>query len=97
MHAEHDLQARGVMRKKGQLTIPAEIRAAAHLRENDPVIFRLTPDGVLLQPAATVAASQAWFWTERWQRMEREAEADIEAGRVTRFADANSFLADLES
>jgi hypothetical protein len=27
---------------------------------------------------------QAYFWTERWQQMEREAEADIKAGRVYR-------------
>ena len=23
---------------------------------------------------------QAWFWSERWQRMEQEAQADIDAG-----------------
>jgi AbrB family looped-hinge helix DNA binding protein len=96
-HAEQVMEARGVMRRKGQVTIPADIRAAAHLEENEPVIFRLTPEGVLLQPATVVAAAQTWFWTERWQRMEREAEADIESGRVARFGDADDFLSDLDS
>ena len=41
-------------------------------------------------------SSQKWFWTEEWQRMEAEADADIAAGRVSRFDDIDSFLADLE-
>jgi len=40
---------------------------------------------------------QAWFWSERWQRMEREAQADIDAGRVERFPDIDSALEHLES
>jgi len=27
-------------------------------------------------------AAQSWFWTERWQQMEQEADADLAAGRV---------------
>jgi hypothetical protein len=30
-----------------------------------------------------VPADQAWFWTDRWQQMEREADSDIAAGRTT--------------
>jgi len=30
-----------------------------------------------------VAADQRWFWTERWQAMEREVDAHVAAGRVT--------------
>jgi len=30
-------------------------------------------------------AAQAWFWSERWQRLEGEAQADIDAGRVRHF------------
>ncbi len=40
---------------------------------------------------------QAWFWTERWQQMEREADEDIAAGRVKVFDDAESFLEHLDS
>ncbi len=34
-------------------------------------------------PVVTVPAEQAWFWSDRWQAMEREADADITAGRTT--------------
>ena len=36
-----------------------------------------------LVPVVAVPADQAWFWSERWQQMEREADADIAAGRTT--------------
>ena len=38
---------------------------------------------VELVPVVAIPADQAWFWTDRWQAMEREADADIAAGRVT--------------
>ena len=34
-------------------------------------------------------ASQAYFWTEKWQKGEREADADIKAGRVKCFKSAD--------
>jgi hypothetical protein len=36
--------------------------------------------------------SQAWFWTERWQRMERETDEDIAAGRIVVCADAEELF-----
>lgn len=42
--------------------------------------------------------SQAYFWTEEWQAGEREADEDIQSGRVHHFddpADAIKFLEEL--
>jgi hypothetical protein len=39
---------------------------------------------------------QAWFWSPEWQAAEREAEADLAAGRVERFDSAEAFLASLD-
>ena len=36
--------------------------------------------------------TQAWYWSDRWQRMEREADEDVRAGRVSRFEDADTLL-----
>ena len=41
--------------------------------------------------------SQAWFWTKRSQRMEREADEAIAAGRVRTYDDVEAFLANLEA
>lgn len=39
---------------------------------------------------------QWWFWTEKWQQMEREADEDIAAGNFIRFESGEEFLAYLE-
>jgi hypothetical protein len=36
--------------------------------------------------------SQAWFWTPEWQAGEREADADLAAGRFQRFEGDDAFL-----
>lgn len=84
------------LRAKGQLTVPPEIRRAANLEEGDPIAFELTPDGILMRPQKVIDATQAWFWKPEWQRREREADADIAAGRVERFDSDEEFLAALE-
>jgi hypothetical protein len=40
---------------------------------------------------------QSWFWTKRWQQGEKEADDDIEAGRVYDFPDAESAIASLNN
>jgi hypothetical protein len=36
-----------------------------------------------------------WFWSERWQAMEREADAAIAAGQVQQFDSADDLLTEL--
>jgi hypothetical protein len=41
-------------------------------------------DGVLeLRAALPVPANQAWFWTEQWQRREREVDEHVARDEVT--------------
>ena len=47
--------------------------------------------------AQTIPPNQAWFWTEHWQQMEREAQAEIKSGDVLSFdnvQDALKYLSD---
>jgi len=39
---------------------------------------------------------QAWFWTSEWQDKERDADADLAAGRVTRYETDEDFLEALD-
>jgi hypothetical protein len=41
--------------------------------------------------------SQQWYWTDRWQQMEREADEDYAAGRHKRFDNVEDFLAYLDA
>jgi AbrB family looped-hinge helix DNA binding protein len=80
------------LRAKGQLTLPEEIRSAARLEEGDLLDAEITSEGILLRPQKIIDATQAWFWTPEWQTGEREADADIAAGRVEAFASGEEFL-----
>jgi hypothetical protein len=43
-----------------------------------------------------IDSDQAWFWSEHWQYMEREAQADIDAGQLVSFENVDDALAFLE-
>jgi AbrB family looped-hinge helix DNA binding protein len=81
------------IRSNGQITLPASIRRAANLREGDALEVIVEADGSLhLIPKVVIDRAQAYFWTERWQTGEREAQADLEAGRTHRFEDIDEAL-----
>jgi hypothetical protein len=43
-------------------------------------------DGVIeMRPALPVEVDQRWFWTERWQEMEQEADAELAANLLVVF------------
>jgi AbrB family looped-hinge helix DNA binding protein len=84
------------VRGKGQITIPSDIRQAAHLEEGDPVEVEIVPEGILLRPRKVIDATQAWFWTPAWQAGEREAADDLAAGRSTVYESSDSLLASLD-
>ena len=82
----------------GQITLPKEIRIKTNMQPGDFVEVKLDEDGrIVLMPKKLVDASQAYFWTEEWQKGERKADEDMKAGRVKRFksaADAVRYLED---
>lgn len=92
-----EFMQRARLRGKGQITLPKEVRSALDLNEGVELAFHVNANGELvIERVVTVPADQAWFWTERWQKMEREAQADIDTGRVTRFEDADHVLQTLD-
>ena len=52
---------------------------------------------VLAQGRQETDPDQAWFWTPEWFAGELEADADIAAGRGTRYESDEAFLASLEA
>lgn len=80
------------MRERGVVALPPEMR--------DHQLFAAVKraDGVIeLRPQRTVDAAQAWFWSDRWQRMEHDAQADIDASRVRHYDDVDAMFADLDA
>ncbi len=89
------------LRTKGQVTIPPEIRRQLGAEEGDDLLFYTDEKGcVLVSRAQVIPPDQAWFWSERWQRLEKAAQADLDEGRVVEFdnvADALSALDQIEA
>jgi len=83
------------LRKKAQLTLPLSVRRKLGIEEGDFVDVQVRDGEIVLKPKKLVDKEQAWFWTERWQQGEKEAEKDIKAGRIYRFPDADSTIAAL--
>lgn len=90
------MKAMSVVRAKGQVTIPARIRKAAQIGEDDPVEFEMTDSGILLRKCKTIPADQAWFWTPEWRAGEREADEEYSGGRGEIFSSDEEFLRALD-
>jgi bifunctional DNA-binding transcriptional regulator/antitoxin component of YhaV-PrlF toxin-antitoxin module len=87
------------VQSRGTIALPADLRRRLHLDRDDAQVklIELDDGRIELVPVVAVPADQAWFWTDRWQAMEREADADIAAGRVTVVDGADELVAHLDS
>ena len=70
------------VRKKGQLTLPLSMRKKLGIIEGSIVMSKIVDDTIVLVPQDMVDRDQAWFWKERWQKLEAEADRDISEGRT---------------
>ncbi len=85
------------LRRNGQITLPAEVRRRARASEGDVFLAEVRDsDEIVLRKKSLVDASQAYSWTDEWQRGEREAQEDIRRKGVTRFRPATALVADLK-
>jgi antitoxin MazE len=87
------------VQSRGTVSLPVQLRRRLHLDQADSQIKLIEHDDgrVELIPIVTVPADQAWFWTDRWQAMEREADADIAAGREIVVEGADELVAHLDA
>lgn len=85
------------VQSRGLIALPAAIKRHLGLDQPGAQVEVIEREGeVVLRPYLPVPADQAWFWTERWQRMEREADEAVAAGRVTVVDGVEAMLADLD-
>jgi antitoxin MazE len=77
---------------RGTINLPVGVRQGLDVVE---VVRR--DDGVIeLRPRLVIDPAQAWFWSDRWQEMERQADLDVAKGRTAAFDDVETFLNDLD-
>lgn len=85
------------VQRRGTVALPPALRARYHLdMPGAQVEITERSDGVLeLRPVVAVAATEAWFWDERWQAGERRVDELVAEGQVTLSDGPDEFLDDL--
>lgn len=83
---------RAVLRSKGQITLPKEVRDALQVREGDDVAFVIEAGQVVLRGLRSIPTDQAWFWTADWQDGEQQANEQLAAGAGLVFDNGGAFL-----
>lgn len=79
--------------KSGVISLPPRVRERLDVgRPGVQIEFIETSDGFSVRAVVPIPAEQQWFWTDRWQEMEREADADIASGRVRGAGNAEAFF-----
>ncbi len=81
------------VRNKFQITLPKSARDDLCLDEGDLLAVQVRDGELVLRPQRLIDRDQAWYWTPEWQAAEREADEEIEAGRVHRFANIDEAIA----
>jgi len=84
------------IRQNYQITLPAELRKRLGLKIGDVVDVDVKGVQVILTPKRVVDLEDAWFWTTEWQAAEREAEADVKAGRVKKARSVDDMIRSLK-
>jgi hypothetical protein len=86
------------LQRRGVVTLPAELRRSLHLDQPGAQLRleEVRPGVYEMTAVAAVAADQVWFWDERWQRMELQADRDRAAGQTVSTGTIDEFLAELD-
>lgn len=82
--------------RHGQITLPASVRRSLGIEEGDLVEIEVIDEKAVLVLKRLVDKSQSYFWTNRWQEGEKEADEDIKAGRVKEFDSVEELIKDLK-
>jgi len=72
------------------------MRRELGLEEGSIVLSKIVDDAIVLVPQETVDRDQAWFWKEKWQKLEAEAEKDIAGGRTKTFDSVEDLFHEIE-
>jgi len=85
------------LRTKSQITLPATIVRELDLKTGDKIELVIEDGKIVITPVITIPKAQAWYWSKKWQDMEKQADADREQGKLKKFEKVEDLLEDLDS
>jgi AbrB family looped-hinge helix DNA binding protein len=78
------------LRSRSQVTLPAFVRKRLGLDDGDLLDVSVRDGEIVLRPKRIIDRSQAWFWSDRWQKGEKQAEQDLLTGATHTFEDGGA-------
>ncbi len=85
------------LRSKSQITLPSSIIKELDLKTGDKIELTIEDGRIVITPVITVPKSQAWYWSKKWQDMEKQADTEREQGKIKKFDNIDDLLEDLDS
>lgn len=85
------------LRSKSQITLPASIVKEPDLKAGDKIELTVEDGKIVITPVITIPKSQAWYWSKKWQDMEKQADSEREQGKLKKFDSVDDLLKDLDS
>ena len=82
--------------KSNQIALPKKILNNLKLKENDYLDVYIEDNKIVLEPKILITKEQAYFYTQEWQIDEKNAEADLKKGRVTKTKDLEDLFQELD-
>ncbi|MEK6544924.1 MAG: AbrB/MazE/SpoVT family DNA-binding domain-containing protein [Nitrospinota bacterium] len=66
----------------GRVVLPKEVRESLHIGRGDLLGLEIKDDEIIMMPIAKIPKSQAWFWSEKWQKKEKEINRAKEESKI---------------
>ncbi|MBI4764525.1 MAG: AbrB/MazE/SpoVT family DNA-binding domain-containing protein [Deltaproteobacteria bacterium] len=84
------------LRRRAQVTLPSEVVKKMKLQEGDNLDIAMEEDRIIIKPVLVIDRSQSWFWSKKWQELEKEADEDIKKGRVHKAKNGEELIKKLD-
>jgi antitoxin MazE len=69
-------------KQKSQVTIPKDFVKKLNLKAGDKLDVEVEDGRLIITPVVIVPKDQAWYYSPKWQAMEREVDQQIQAGKI---------------
>lgn len=73
------------VKSKYQIVIPGDVRKKLQLEIGDTLEIEEKDNVLIIRPVVIIDKSQAYFWTDEWQKDEKEAEEAKKKGKFREF------------
>jgi antitoxin MazE len=82
-------------KQKSQVTIPKDLVERLKLKIGDKLNIEEKDGKLVITPVVIIPKDQAWYYSEKWQKMEKEVDEQIDRGEVHTARDADELFGGL--